>query len=124
MTWRDSLHDVADGKTAGRTKTKTRGLARVTGGETAANRAVGLLGAIFSYAVRKDLRPDNPVRGVGVFADRKKERRMSDEGYARLGAALRRAENDVLAACRGRRAFHRSNRVSTRRGVGAALGRG
>lgn len=31
------LHDVADGRTAGKTKTKTRGLARVTGGETAAN---------------------------------------------------------------------------------------
>ena len=70
------LHDVADGRTAGLTKTKTRGLARVTGGETAANRAVGLLGAIFSYAVRKDLRPDNPVRGVTLFADRKKERRQ------------------------------------------------
>ena len=42
------LHDIADGKTAGRTKTKTRGLARVTGGKTAANRTVGLLGAIFS----------------------------------------------------------------------------
>ncbi len=89
------LHDVAGGKTAGRTKTKTRGLARVTGGETAANRAVGLLGAIFSYAVRKDLRPDNPVRGVAVFADRKKERRVSDEEYARLGAALRQAETMI-----------------------------
>ena len=31
------LHDVADGRTAGKTKTKARGLARVTGGETAAN---------------------------------------------------------------------------------------
>jgi integrase len=89
------LHDVGDGRTAGLTKTKTRGLARVTGGETAANRAVGLLGAIFSYAVRKDLRPDNPVRGVTLFADRKKERRMSDEEYARLGAALQNAETTI-----------------------------
>lgn len=31
------LYDVANGRTAGKTKTKTRGLARVTGGETAAN---------------------------------------------------------------------------------------
>jgi integrase len=85
------LHDVADGKTAGRTKTKIRGLARVIGGETAANRAVGLLGAILSYAVRKDLRHDNPVRGVALFADRKRERRMSDEEFARFGAALRQA---------------------------------
>jgi hypothetical protein len=70
------LHDVANGRTAGNTKTKTRGLARVTGGETAANRSVGLLGAIFTYAVGKDIRPDNPVRGVTLFADRKRERRL------------------------------------------------
>jgi Arm DNA-binding domain len=61
------LHDVADGRTAGKIKTKVRGLARVTGGKTAANRTVGLLGAIFAYAMRKDLRPDNPVRGVPLF---------------------------------------------------------
>ena len=88
------LHDIADGRTAGRTKTKT-GLARVTGGETAANRSVGLLGAIFTYAMRKDLRSDNPVRGVALFADRKRERRLSDEEFARLGAALREAEKTL-----------------------------
>jgi integrase len=92
------LHDVADGKTAGRTKTKTRGLARVTGGETAANRAVGLLGAIFTYAVRKDIRPDNPVRGVAFFADRKRERRLSDEEYVRFGNALQDAEKTIWPA--------------------------
>ena len=70
------LHDVAIGRTAGKTKTKSRGLARVTGGETAANWSVGLLGAMFTYAVRKDMRPDNPVRGVTLFADRKRERRL------------------------------------------------
>jgi hypothetical protein len=42
------LHEVRDGRTKGRTTTKTRGLADVTGGETAANGAVGLLGASFS----------------------------------------------------------------------------
>jgi integrase len=92
------LHDVASGKTAGRTKTKTRGLARVTGGETAANRSVGLLGAIFTYAVRKDIRPDNPVRGVALFADRKRERRLSDDEYANLGQALREAEKTLWPA--------------------------
>ena len=38
------LHEVADGRSAGKTKTKVRGLARVTGGETAANRRSGCLG--------------------------------------------------------------------------------
>jgi integrase len=92
------LHDVANGRTASKTKTKTRGLARVTGGETAANRSVGLLGAIFTYAVRKDIRSDNPVRGVTLFADRKRERRLSDDEYANFGDALREAEKTLWPA--------------------------
>jgi hypothetical protein len=80
------LHDVAAGKTASRTKTaKKRGLARVRGGKGSANRVVGLLGAIFTYAVRCRIRHDNPVHGVVLFADGKRERRLSDEEYkARL----------------------------------------
>jgi integrase len=87
------MHEVAEGRTAGRTKTaKKRGLARVTGGRTAATRTVGLLGAIFTYGVRCKLRPDNPVHGVRRFADRKRERRLSDDEYAALGEAFRTAE--------------------------------
>jgi integrase len=92
------LHDVAGGRTAGKTKTKARGLARVKGGKTAANRSVGLLGAIFTYAMRKDMRTDNPVRGVALFADRKRERRLSDQEYAQLGAALKEAERTLWPA--------------------------
>ena len=87
------MHDVAAGKTAGNTKTgRKRGLARVRGGKTAASRAVGLLGAIFTYAVRHRMRPDNPAHGVIRFADGKRERRLSDEEYKALGKALREAE--------------------------------
>jgi integrase len=87
------LYDVAAGKTAGNAKTaKKRGLARVRGGRTAANRVVGLLGAIFTYAVRHRLRADNPVRGVVRFADGKRDRRLSDDEYGALGRALRNAE--------------------------------
>jgi integrase len=87
------LHDVAEGRTAGKTKTaRKRGLARVTGGRTAATRAVGLLGAIFTYAVRRRVRPDNPAHGVERFADRKRERRLSDHEYAALGDGLREAD--------------------------------
>jgi integrase len=86
------MHDVAEGKTAGRSKTeKSRGLANVRGGRGTASRTVGLLGAIFGYAVRKRLRLDNPVRGVMRFADGKRLRRVSDEEYAALGAGLRTA---------------------------------
>jgi integrase len=87
------MHDVAAGKTAGNTKTaRKRGLARVRGGRGAASRAVGLLGGIFTYAVRRRMRPDNPVHGVVRFADGKLERRLTEAEYSALGQALRKAE--------------------------------
>jgi integrase len=88
------MHDVAQGKTAGRSKTKKRrGLAHVRGGKGTAARTVGLLGSIFSYAVRHQMRPDNPVRGVERFADGQRQRRLSDDEYGAIGAALVEAEN-------------------------------
>ena len=87
------MHDVSEGKTAGRTKTaKKRGLANVRGGRGTATRTVGLLGAIFSYAVRYRMRPDNPAHGVMRPADGRRDRRLSDDEYEALGKALRKAE--------------------------------
>ena len=93
------MHAVAEGKTAVREKSdKKHGLTMVRGGRGTASRTVGLLGAIFTYAVRKRLRPDNPVQGVMRFADGRRERRVSDEEYALLGAALRWADGEVWPA--------------------------
>jgi integrase len=90
------MHAVAEGRTAAKTRTaKKRGLARVRGGRGTATRTVGLLGAIFSYAVKYRMRPDNPVRGVIRFADGKRERRLSSEEYEQLGNALRKSERAV-----------------------------
>jgi integrase len=86
------LHDVAEGKTADKAKSaKKRGLARVRGGRGTASRTVGLLGAIFSYAVKHRMRTDNPVRGVLRFADGRRDRRLNDDEYRMLGKALRLA---------------------------------
>jgi integrase len=87
------LHAVAEGKTASKAKTvKKRGLANVRGGRGTASRTVGLLGAIFAYAVRHRMRADNPAHGVVRFADGRRERRLSDDEYKVLGEALRKAE--------------------------------
>src|SRR5262245_22381833 len=90
------MHDVAAGKTASRTKTKPRGLARVRGGRGTATRTIGLLGAIFAYAVRHRMRTDNPVHGVTRFADGKRQRRLSDDEYKALGDALRQANSENI----------------------------
>jgi integrase len=89
------LHDIAEGKSRAKIKTKLHGLALVKGGKTAANRTVGLLGAIFGYAVRRGMRSDNPVRGVQFFADRRRERRLANEEYGALGNALHEAERGM-----------------------------
>jgi integrase len=89
------LHDVAEGKTAATVKTKARGVARVRGGKGTANRTVGLLGAIFTYAVRHRMRQDNPVHGLIRPADGRRNRRLTNIEYKSLGTALQRAD----AAC-------------------------
>jgi integrase len=90
------MHDVANGKTAGRGLTakerRGRGLAHARGGQGTAGRTVALLGAIFTYAVRHRMRPDNPVHGVVRPADGRRDRRFSDAEYEVFGAALRAAE--------------------------------
>jgi integrase len=88
------LRDVAAGKTAADVKTGPRGRAIVAGGKGTATRTVGLLGGIFSFAVEVGMRPDNPVRGVKRFLDRKGERFLSPEELAHLGDALAASETD------------------------------
>lgn len=83
------MRDVATGKTAavhdGKRK-RTDSMAR--GGQGTASRTVGLLGGIFTYAVRAGLRSDNPVHGVERYKDRQSQRYLSGEELGRLGAAL------------------------------------
>jgi integrase len=64
----------------------------VRGDKGTATRTVGLLGAIFTYAVRQGIRADNPVHGVMRYADGRRERRIFDDEYGALGEALRTAE--------------------------------
>ena len=54
---------VTAGETKARIKTGKHGLARVTGGRGTATRTMGLLGAVFSFAVRRGAPGGQPVRG-------------------------------------------------------------
>ncbi len=87
------LKDVASGKTKTDVKTKKRGRALVRGGKGTASRTVGLLGGIFTFAVQKGLRLDNPVHGVQKFPDKRNGRFLSPAEMGKLGKALKRAEN-------------------------------
>jgi integrase len=86
------MHAVAAGETAQSRKTKPRGMSKVRGGRGVATRAVSLLGAIFTYAVDRHMRVDNPTHRVRKFAENRRERRLVDAEYAALGAGLRQAE--------------------------------
>jgi len=83
------MHAVAEGTTKARKPTgKKGGLSNIRGGKGASSRTVGLLGALFTYAVRKRMRSDNPVLGVVRHADGRRERRLADTEYAALTNGL------------------------------------
>lgn len=82
------MQDVATGKTATDVKTGFRGRAIVTGGKGTARECVVLLGSIFTFAVNRGLRVDNPAWKVKKYKARKLERFLSPVELAQLGDAL------------------------------------
>jgi integrase len=107
------MRDVAAGKTAAPAKptmkalrakgmkgkalqaveTRRRTDSAAKGGKGTASRTVGLLGAIFAFAVREGVRADNPVRGVERFKDNQSQRFLSAAELGRLMGAVRAAED-------------------------------
>jgi len=86
------LEAVSIGKTAALVKTKPRGLARVTGGSTAAVRAIGLLGGMLTYAKEMGYVERNAAHGIRKPADKRRSFRLAPEDYRTLQDALEAAE--------------------------------
>jgi integrase len=58
-----------------------------------ARRVTGLLGAIFSYSIKRKMRETNPVHGLDKPADVKRMRRLAESEYAQLWSALEHEKN-------------------------------
>lgn len=84
--------DVAAGKTARDERTGPRGRAIVRGGKVGAARATSYLAAILSFAVRRRLIDRSPAEGVKLYKAPGRERFLTDDELARIGAALAEAE--------------------------------
>lgn len=90
--------DVASGVTARRSNgPRRRDESMARGGKGAATRTLGLLGAIFQYAVDQGYRQDNPVRGVKRFPDKRCDRFLSGAEIARLSEAIEACDVSVYA---------------------------
>lgn len=83
------MRDVQLGRTRLDQKTGTRGRSIVRGGPGTANRTVGLLGAIFTYAREHGIVERNPAHGIRKPACGKRSRRLSEDEYRLLGEILR-----------------------------------
>ncbi len=88
------MADIAAGRTATDVSTGPRARIIVRGGKGAASRTVGLLGGILSFAVRRELCAENPVRGVKRFPDGQSERFLTLDENRRLGGAISAAEQE------------------------------
>ena len=82
------LKDIAEGKTKADVRTKSRGRARVSGGKGAANRTLGLVSSMLSFAVDNGLLADNPALGIKKFSLKTHDRYLSGDELERLGQAL------------------------------------
>lgn len=90
---RRALAAIRDGRTAATVKTKVRGLARVTGGEGTAGKAVLLLRAMLAWAVDEGMLDANPAAGVKVPASGTRDTVLDGgDQYAALFRTLERME--------------------------------
>jgi integrase len=90
-----TLAAIRDGKTAATVKTKKRGKARVTGGETTARDTIGLLRVILNWAKQEGMVKSNPCDHIKLGAHGTRDVILEDAtDYARLFQTLDRMEQE------------------------------
>lgn len=86
---------IAEGKTAGRFKTKARGLAKVRGGAGTADKSVLILRAAYAWAIAEGKLKDNPAAAIKVAQPGQRETIMEGaDDYAKLFSTLTKMENE------------------------------
>lgn len=86
---------ITAGKTAALVKTKSRGLARVTGGAGTADKAVLVLRAAYTWAIDQGHLSENPAARIKVAQSGERDTIIDDaEVYARLFHTLETMENE------------------------------
>ncbi|MDD2742145.1 MAG: tyrosine-type recombinase/integrase [Rhodocyclaceae bacterium] len=86
--------DIKDGKTAGRFKTSSRGLAKVTGGAGTADKSVLILRAAYSWAISEGVLKDNPAAAVKVAQPGQREVIIGASDYAQMYRTLNQMETE------------------------------
>ena len=64
----------------------------------AAKRIMGLVGAMFTYAIKRKLRTNNPVQGIETPSDVKRMRRLSNGEYHQLWNVLSSGATHQIAS--------------------------
>ena len=86
---------IKEGKTAVKVKTKARGVARVTGGAGTADKAVLILSAAYSWAMRNKFATSNPAGGRSYAPAAERDTILEKaEDYGRLFTTLQRMEDE------------------------------
>ncbi|MBL8444087.1 MAG: site-specific integrase [Zoogloeaceae bacterium] len=92
---RHARNQVAAGKTAVRAKTGPRGVAKVTGGQGTADKAVLALRAAYTWAIAQGHLKENPAALIKVAQSGRRDTIIEDStGYANLFKSITALENE------------------------------
>jgi integrase len=90
--------DVTEGRTKCDVRTGPRGRSIVTGGAGAAIECAALLSSMLTFAVRRELRADNPALGIELRRTKRRRYPPADE-LARVGETLAAMERQGADPC-------------------------